>query len=190
MKTFLKLAIAFLGIAFAFSSCQSDLEDSGIESPANLKDVYNIPIQSLFDQTRAVSEVLNGECVIGAIQYCGDQFGLTISKEEIVKYFGNKVQTDSQGNITGIVMNTEDWDAALNHWFTATAPNTQYLLIQDIANGKIACCRLGSNRSHAVVLVGVNESKQEFIYYDPVLGGSNHTTPFSNIYDPRVITKK
>lgn len=42
------------------------------------------PIQSLFNTTRATREVLNGECVIGAIQYCGNHFNENISKNEIV----------------------------------------------------------------------------------------------------------
>ena len=114
------------------------------------------PIQSLFNTTRATREVLNGECVIGAIQYCGNHFNENISKNEIVRYFGDKVQRDKNGNITGIALNTSDWDAALNNWFTATYPYSQAYLIKEIANGKIACCRLGSDRSHAVVLLGVD----------------------------------
>ena len=148
------------------------------------------PIQSLFNTTRATREVLNGECVIGAIQYCGNHFNENISKNEIVRYFGDKVQRDENGNITGIALNTSDWDAALNNWFTATYPYSQAYLIKEIANGKIACCRLGSDRSHAVVLLGVDADAGKFIYYDPVLGGENNKAAFTEIYDPRIITKK
>lgn len=106
-----------------------------------------------------------------------------------MRYFGDKVQRDKNGNITGIALNTSDWDAALNNWFTATYPYSQAYLIKEIANGKIACCRLGSDRSHAVVLLGVDADAGKFIYYDPVLGGENNKAAFTEIYDPRIITK-
>ena len=105
-----------------------------------------------------------------------------------MRYFGDKVQRDKNGNITGIALNTSDWDAALNNWFTATYPYSQAYLINEIANGKIACCRLGSDRSHAVVLLGVDADAGKFIYYDPVLGGENNKAAFTEIYDPRIIT--
>ena len=69
-------------------------------------------------------------------------------------------------------------------------PYSQAYLINEIANGKIACCRLGSDRSHAVVLLGVDADAGKFIYYDPVLGGENNKAAFTEIYDPRIITKK
>ena len=71
-----------------------------------------------------------------------------------------------------------------------TYPYSQAYLINEIANGKIACCRLGSDRSHAVVLLGVDADAGKFIYYDPVLGGENNKAAFTEIYDPRIITKK
>lgn len=135
-------------------------------------------------------EVLNGECVIGAIQYCGSHFNNNISKDEIVTYFGDKVQKDSKGNITGIALNSSDWDDAWNHWFTAIYPNGQWDLINKVNAGNIACCRLGSSRTHAIVLIGVDENSDAFIYYDPVLGGENHKASFTEIYDPRIITEK
>lgn len=146
------------------------------------------PIQSLFGlgETR---EVMNGECVIGAVQYCGSQLGKSISKDEIVDYLGNKVITDSSGKVTGVNLNSDDWHDLLNHWFTASYPAGQSDLIEKVANGQIAACRQGYNRGHAVVLVGVDASSQAFKYYDPVLGGTNHTMPASEVYDPRLISR-
>lgn len=48
---------------------------------------------------------------------------------------------------------------------------------------------MGSDRSHAVVLLGVDADAGKFIYYDPVLGGENNKAAFTEIYDPRIITK-
>ncbi len=44
--------------------------------------------------------------------------------------------------------------------------------------------------THAIVLIGVDENSDAFIYYDPVLGGENHKASFTEIYDPRIITEK
>lgn len=122
---------------FYFTGCQNDFTevmDSNAPMEQQVKDqklqyfyekYKNTPIQSLFNTTRATQEVLNGECVIGAIQYCGSHFNNNISKDEIVTYFGDKVQKDSKGNITGIALNSSDWDDAWNHWFTAIYPNGQ-----------------------------------------------------------------
>lgn len=187
---------------FCITGCQNDLTevmDSNAPMEQQVKEqklqyfyekYKNTPIQSFFNTTRATQEVLNGECVIGAIQYCGSHFNNNIPKDEIVTYFGDKVQKDSKGNITGIALNSSDWDAAWNHWFTATYPNSQWDLINKVNAGNIACCRLGSSRTHAIVLIGVDENSEVFIYYDPVLGGENHKAPFTEIYDPRIITKK
>lgn len=184
-----------------FVSCQNDFSNSWedntpIEQQVKkqkmqiLYEKYkDMPIQSLFNSSRATREVLNGQCVIGVIQYCGNKFGKNISTDEIVKYFGDKVQKDDKGNIIGISLSSSEWDSALNHWFTATFPSGQWDLIEKISNGDIACCRLGSDRTHAVVLVGVDENSEEFTYYDPVLGGENHKAAFTQIYDPRIITQ-
>lgn len=187
---------------FYFTGCQNDFTevmDSNAPMEQQVKDqklqyfyekYKNTPIQSLFNTTRATQEVLNGECVIGAIQYCGSHFNNNISKDEIVTYFGDKVQKDSKGNIIGIALNSSDWDDAWNHWFTAIYPNGQWDLINKVNAGNIACCRLGSSRTHAIVLIGVDENSDAFIYYDPVLGGENHKASFTEIYDPRIITEK
>lgn len=152
-------------------------------------EVYkDMPIQSLFDLGNA-REVMNGECVIGAVQYCGTEVGVNISRDDIIKYLGNKVITDSSGKITGVSLSSTDWHDLLNHWFTASYPQGQVDLIEKVAKGQIAACRQGYNRGHAVVLVGVDASSQAFKYYDPVLGGTDHTMPASEVYDPRLISK-
>lgn len=170
-KCILKIAVSACFL-FGIASCQSDLTDE-VDSNTpirqqklqNLYEKYkDVPIKSLFDMSRATQEVLNGQCVIGAIQYCGNHFNEDISTDEIVNYFGDKVQKDSNGNITGISLSTSDWDAAWNNWFTATLPYSQWDLINKISQGNIACCRLGYDRTHAVVLIGVDEEAEEFLY--------------------------
>lgn len=152
------------------------------------------PIRSLSDSRSDGTSVANGECVIGAIQYCGRRLGMTISRESIIGYFDDKVIRSESGRILGISLSTDDWHKGLNHWFNATLPLGQNDLISQIQyNGRIACCRIIPdgvfNVTHAVVLTGVNTSKSQFKYYDPVDPG-DHYVNFKNVYDPRIITPK
>lgn len=203
VNTFLKMATIATLLSCSFTACNEDVlvdsttnpitksseqQDRSLKLQKLIEKYKDTPIQTLFN-TRATREVLNGQCVIGAIQYCGNSIGKTISTDEIVNYLGDKVIKDSAGNITGVNLNSQDWDNVLNHWFTASYPQGQWDLIEKVSKGNIACCRLGSDRSHAIVLIGVDENAEVFKYYDPVLGGENHTVSFSNVYDPRLISR-
>lgn len=146
----------------------------------NLYETYkNEPIHTLFNTNDDNNGVLNGECVIGLIQICAGDFGKTITKREIIDYFGDKVKYDELGYIIGIELSSQDWDDAFNNWFIAIKPNTQYQLIENVANGWTAVCRLGSLRTHAVYIQGIDQKTHDFYYYDPVLGTSGNKAPFS-----------
>lgn len=134
----------------------------------------------------------NGECVIGVIQYCGKKFGMDIPRDVIIEYFGDKVIKDSNGRIYGIMLDSSDWDKALNNWFTATYPAGQNDVIAKVRDGELVCCRISTDPvyTHAVVLTGLVPNKYQFKYYDPVLGGTENTISFFNVYDPRIITPK
>lgn len=200
---FLKAAALSMLFMSCFIACNNDVlmdvndipitksteqQDKSIKLQKILEKYKDTPIQSLFN-TKAAREVLNGQCVIGTVQYCGSHVGVTISTDDIIEYLGDKVIKDSAGNITGVNLNSQDWDSLLNRWFRASYPQGQSDLIEKVSSGNIACCRLGSNRSHAIVLIGVDENAEVFRYYDPVLGGDYHTVSFTNVYDPRLISR-
>lgn len=95
LKRLLKITV-FACLLFSVVSCQNDSPEEVMYSKTSMEQqteqklqcLYEMykdkPIQSLFNTTRATREVLNGECVIGAIQYCGNHFNENISKNEIV----------------------------------------------------------------------------------------------------------
>lgn len=203
MRKLFKTTALSLLLIYSFTACNNDVlvdtsnspitksaeqQDRSIKLQKILEKYKDTPIQSLFN-AKATREVLNGQCVIGAIQYCGSHVGITISTDDIVNYLGDKVIKDSAGNITGVSLNSQDWNDLLNRWFNASYPQGQSDLIDKVSNGNIACCRLGSDRTHAIVLIGVDENAEVFKYYDPVLGGEYHTVSFTNVYDPRLISR-
>lgn len=171
------------------TSCQNELDEPQWQMP-----LEDAPIRSLSDSRSEISTVGNGECVIGAIQYCGSKLGMKIFREDIINYFDDKIIRSESGSILGISLNTEDWHNGLNHWFNATLPLGQNDLISQIKyNNRIACCRIKPdgvfNVTHAVVLIEVNTYKSQFKYYDPGDPG-DHYVYFKNVYDPRIITPK
>lgn len=189
----------FLCFVFAMTGCQDEIEENITDNTLFstqtrnilLHDLYetykNEPIHTLFYTNDDNNGILNGECVIGLIQFCAGEFGKTIKKSEIIDYFGDKVKYDELGYIIGIELSSQDWDDAFNNWFIAIKPNTQYQLIDNVANGWTTICRLGSQRTHAVYIQGIDQKTHDFYYYDPVLGTSGNKAPFSEIYDPRIL---
>lgn len=193
MRKKIYYCIAVLSAAFMWSCTSDSLWDNqdnekqllGIEKQEQLiKEMKSVFYRNAF-QLRTVA---NGECVIGSMQYSASELGFSITKEAIVNYLGNKVQYDSDGNITGISLNTNDWDDLLNHFFTSKRPDSQYSLNETIDNGGIAMCRINYG-THAIVLIGVDYSRRTYTYYDPVLGGEYHTVSWDDIQDPRLLTR-
>lgn len=187
--TLFKTLAVFVTFALNLTSCQSEMDEPQSQIPYE-----DMPIKSLSASRSDVGTVANGECVIGAIQYCGRKVGKTISRESIIEYFGDKVIRSESGSILGIDLNTDDWHRGLNHWFNATLPLGQNDLISKIQyEGKIACCRIVPgpvfNTVHAVVLIGVHRTNPQFKYYDPVNPGE-HYVNFKDVYDPRIISAK
>ncbi|MEZ3558982.1 MAG: hypothetical protein K1V86_05875 [Duncaniella sp.] len=166
-------------------SCQNQNE---IDELITTSVTDDIPIKSLPPTSRGLMQVTNGYCVIGVIQYCGRYFGLNIPEEDI-QYKLKQYACYSDNTLYGFNINSQEWNDALELWFDITYPAGQTALIKSVVSGNIACCRLSSDNglAHAVVLVGVDASKYQFLYYDPVLGGFDNRISFSKVYDPRII---
>ena len=81
-------------------------------------------------------------------------FNENISKNEVLKYFGDKVKRDKNGNLSQESQKYVWVGCRQNNWFTATYPYSQAYLKN--RNGKITCFWVGSDRKNAVVLFGVD----------------------------------
>ena len=179
--------ILILMLIIGINSCNdepyfnTDLRSNPIEE--------DIPFPSLFDQTRATYEQLNGECVIRAIMYCVEAQGHYVSRQELIDYFGEAIVWNN-GNIRGIYLNSASWLEAWEHWCGARMTGGLYDLINKINNeGYIALCRLGNYRSHAVVLLHADDNLKQFTYYDPVLR-THKTVSYSQVADPVLVNVK
>ena len=186
MKTsYLLRIVLLLFVIYCLNSCQ---EDKFNDIPY-VQENEDIPIKSL-DNSRGVTDgVTNGSCVIGVIQYCGNKFGRNIYRDEILSRLQDYAVYDSDNNLRGFFLNSYEWDTALKYWFDTTYPSGQNDVIASVVNKKLVCCRLASDNAvtHAVVLVGLDDVKRQFLYYDPVYGGEENRIAYYKIYDPRII---
>lgn len=186
-----KFILLFFSLAVALSGC-----DTNSDSPLEVKTIdTTTPVPTLFNESRSDYVVVDdGECVIGCILQCAKHHGVSVTREAIIQYFGDKVVyfEDEYGKrILGIEMNPAIWKAAFNNWFSVSAPSTVEQLRVYFENNPyaIGVCRVPYERTHALFLEKYYPDKMSFVCYDPVLCASL-LVPYDSCFDPLIVHKK
>lgn len=175
-------------VTFGLWSCSSDdLFEDYNETSIEQEGVLNVDF-SFSSTTRSnAREVANGECVIGVIQYAAGKLGKSISRDAIIKAASPYIIYDSQGNVSGMNLNSDTWVSLLSNWFSVTRIQDSGDLMTHLDNKEVVAARIDDSvgsRAHAVVLNGYDLAKQTMTYYDPVLGGENNVCSTSVVHDP------
>lgn len=175
-------------VTFGLWSCSSDdLFEDYNETSIEQEGVLNVDF-SFSSTTRSnAREVANGECVIGVIQYAAGKLGKSISRDAIIKAASPYIIYDSQGNVSGMNLNSDTWVSLLSNWFSVTRIQGSGDLMTHLDNKEIVAARIDNSvgpYAHAVVLNGYDLAKQTMTYYDPVLGGENNVCSTSVVHDP------
>lgn len=175
-------------VTFGLWSCSSDdLFEDYSETSIEQEGILNVDF-SFSSTTRSnAREVANGECVIGVIQYAAGKLGKSISRDAIIKAASSYIIYDSQGNVSGMNLNSETWVSLLSNWFSVTKIQGSGDLMTHLDNKEVVAARIDNSvgpRAHAVVLNGYDLVKQTMTYYDPVLGGENNVCSTSVVHDP------
>lgn len=175
-------------VMFGLWSCSSDdLFEDYNETFIEREGVLNVDF-SFSSTTRSnAREVANGECVIGVILYAAGELGKSISRDDIIQAAKPYIIYDSQGNISGMNLNSDTWVSLLSNWFSVTRIQGSGDLMTHLDNKDVVAARIDNSvgpRAHAVVLNGYDLAKQTMTYYDPVLGGENNVCSTSAVHDP------
>lgn len=181
------LLLLTLAMSGLWSCSSDDSFDDYSKTTMEHKDVLNVDF-SFSSTTRGnTREVADGECVIGVIQYAAGKLGKSVSRDAIIKAASPYIIYDSQGNISGMKLNSDTWVDLLSNWFSVTRIRSSRDLMLSLDNKDVVAARIDNSVgpcAHAVVLNGYDLVKQTMTYYDPVLGGENNVCSTSVVHDP------
>lgn len=89
-----KFILLFFSLAVALSSCDTDSDTLLVSKTIDT----TTPVPTLFNSSRSEEIVVDdGECVIGCILKCAQHHGVSVTREAIISYFGDKVVYDNSG---------------------------------------------------------------------------------------------
>lgn len=147
-----------------------------------IPDNSETPTEEVFIDNR----VPNGECVRGVIEELIRRLGGNPSSSEIAAFLKKYAHYDSNGKIIGYSLNSNQLTSVFENYFNVEKPESQHLLNNAITKGEYVAAR-NEDRSHEILLIGIDNSKKEYIYYDPVLGTSDNRISWDDIRDPLII---